>query len=787
MRFLLIIICVSFSFACSALRSDDSIADKTIEEKIHERMWLKIEKPSSPVSPSTLLTYGGVYLSAPMEEIDDYLFSPNLAGYLAVQLDLRMNPVPDGLANLPSLVTLASLTDQHLLLEYFAFLKEAALGYGIRQLVLPATTKMTFEGVQVLRQLQAFDPQYFLAYDQLRFGSVSKKKAFQSLFDHADFWVISKSEMAQVDRMIEKYAKRIKLRAFDLNQPSFLDGASPHLVRKRMSNKMAVQIGRASIVPLQREVDLLPLKEDTLCFITKDPFGVMAEMLRKYTYLITTSDGIANSRAPIVIDNMDVNLADYRSHRRTLIYLGDISVGMKYKDLLDAALLTSTENIMYGYLLPQVLFGVASASGQMPLLETNFAGYSNAPVEKRNILGYASPEMTGLDTDARTQIRSIITEAITTMSTPGCQVAVAVDGSIVLEESYGFLTYDSLIPTDNRTLYDLASVTKVSATLLAVMKLYDLGLIDLDAPLQSYLPQFSGSNKANISLRNVLSHNAGLVSYVPFWERVISEERMEPFYYKTEDDKTYDRRLYGVELTSAIKDSLINWIVQSPVSSEISAKYKYSDIGFMIVHLVVEAIAKQPMEAFLNDHFYHQLGLTKLCFNPRDKGVELFEIAPTEYDYYLRNEQVWGQVHDRNAAVFGGVAGHAGLFSNAHDLLVLMQMLAQNGQYNGTQFLSTATLRYFNNQYFEGNRRGLGWDKRSDIVRNVSSNVSFESFGHTGFTGTVVWVDPQFDLVFIFLSNRVYPDANNYKLIQKDIRTRVQDVVYEAILSKWVN
>ena len=788
MRFLLVILYGCFLLTThGAVCSAGSIEEKTSEERIHERIWLSVDEPSAILTPQSLLTYGGVYLRKPMEDIHNYLFSPHLAGLMAVQMDERMNPVPDGLYQLPTLTTLASISDQQLLEQYFDFLKEAAQGYGIRQLILPSKTNSSERSRHLLQQMHTYDPAFFVDFEKLKFGSINRKKEFQNLFDEADFWIISTSELEQVDRIITKYAKKLDWKESNFIQPSFSEKTDFTLSQKRLSNKMAVDISRSSIVPIQRQPGLLPLKTDTLCFVTNDPFGVMAQMLRKYTYLITTTNGIAQSNAPIIIDNMKVDLSDYKTSNRSVIYLGDLVMGLTYQNKLDAALLTSTGDAMYQYLLPQVLFGVATASGKMPLSMSAFTTYDNSPILKKDILGYAPPEMTGLDEVARERIHDIIKEAINTGSTPGCQVAIAVGGSIVLEEGYGYLTYDSLIATDTKTLYDLASVTKVSATLLAIMKLYEQGKINLDTTLSVYLPRFAHSNKGELTLRQILSHNAGLMSYVPFWEMVIRQERLETFYYKTKEDEKLDRRSYGLEVSPALKDSLINWIIKSPVSKSNPPKYKYSDIGFMILHLVVEAASGQSMESFLRDQFYQDLGLTKLIFNPLEKGVERFEIAPTEYDHYFRNEQVWGQVHDRNAAIFGGVAGHAGLFANAHDLLVLMQMLAQEGQYDGKEYLSPSTVRYFNSQYFEGNRRALGWDKQSDFTKNVSKKASPESYGHTGFTGTVVWVDPQFDLVFVFLSNRVYPDANNYKLIQKDIRTRVQDVVYEAILSKWVN
>jgi CubicO group peptidase (beta-lactamase class C family) len=206
----------------------------------------------------------------------------------------------------------------------------------------------------------------------------------------------------------------------------------------------------------------------------------------------------------------------------------------------------------------------------------------------------------------------------------------------------------------------------------------------------------------------------------------------------------------------------------------------------MILHQLVQVVSGNTLDEYLFKNFYEPLGLKRICFNPMDHGFERFEIAPTEYDYYFRDELVWGEVHDRNAAVFGGVAGHAGLFSNARELLTIMQTLVQGGSYGGHQLLLPATINYFNQQFYPNNRRALGWDKLDEGLKNFSTFSSPASFGHTGFTGTMVWADPLYNLTFVFLSNRIYPNANNHKLNRLDIRTRLQDVVYEALITKWI-
>jgi CubicO group peptidase (beta-lactamase class C family) len=364
-------------------------------------------------------------------------------------------------------------------------------------------------------------------------------------------------------------------------------------------------------------------------------------------------------------------------------------------------------------------------------------------------------------------------------ATPGGQVLVARNGKIVFNKAYGFLTYDSLIKVSDNTLYDIASLTKVTSTLMALMKLVDQDEIELDSTLAHYLPAYRETNKADITIRSLLAHHAGLKSYIPFWKRSLRGDFMDVFYYKTQADESSDQRSYGYHPDPVMLDSLESWIVSSGIDNP---GYRYSDIGFMILHQVIESITGQSIEQFVSDHYYAPLKMSYTMFNPLNKGFEIYQIAPTEYDYYFREEQVWGNVHDRNAAIYGGIAGHAGLFSNAKDLAVLLQMVLQGGRYGGMNFFDPTTLDVFNHTYYSGNRRGLGWDKPGRSNPNISDLASATSFGHTGFTGTMIWVDPEYDLTFIFLSNRIFPDSRNTKLIRLDTRKRMQDLVYHSLL-----
>ena len=257
-------------------------------------------------------------------------------------------------------------------------------------------------------------------------------------------------------------------------------------------------------------------------------------------------------------------------------------------------------------------------------------------------------------------------------------------------------------------------------------------------------------------------------------------DRLDAFYYKTPEDEANDVRTYGYEPDPIMLDTLRSFIVSSDLSRN-PDRYRYSDIGFMILHQIVERITGQPFDQFLTAEFYQPMGLTNTSFNPIQNGVDVMSIAPTEYDQRFRNSLVWGGVHDRNAAVFGGVSGHAGLFSNAKDLAKMMSMYLNGGEFGGRRYLSQEVLNTFNSRLFRNNRRGLGWDKKGGKYSIASSFASDESFGHTGFTGTMVWADPKEDLIFVFLSNRIYPDASNQRISEYDIRKNMHDSLYEAI------
>lgn len=788
----------SSSLVCNQLMAGsfsekvDSIYNRmSAEDRLGQLVWLRAspQKPLESRLAGRLESHGlgGVYFDGPVSGV------PTLKGAsIAVQLDTRINPVPSEMVGLPDLYTLAAITQSDLLSTYFYFLKSTSRALGIDYLILPSIMDSSRMQQTLIDKMVAFDPGFFKKQSILSFEETKRKKDIRRIFDSKEYWVVNDHYLEKAMTGLGRHAEKVNIQNLEYKiKQTIISRVTPSDLaseRKTLPYQLAVALSKASIIPLQRQFGILPLSSDTISFVTNEPYGATANMLRKYTYVITSLADLQKSRSPVVIDNDAVVPPGILASGRTMIFTGSLENSKNWIKQIDAGLIYTHNSDVYNYVIPQQLFGAAGVSGTIPISSPDFASFDNSPIKGKNILGFAPPEMTGLDMIARDRINSIINEAIRSGSTPGCQLAIAQGGAIVMDEPYGFLTYDSLLPVERNTLFDVASVTKVSATLLAVMKLYENGQLDLNQTLGHYLPAYQESNKKDITIKSLLAHNSGLRPYVPFWQKALNTERMEVFYYETEEDRKADKRSYGLKPNPILIDSLNNWILGSSLLKFDSLpSYSYSDIGFMILHQVVEKITQLPLDVYLEKEFYNAMGLKRLTFNPKEKGFDLFEIAPTEYDYYFRNELVWGQVHDRNAAVFGGVAGHAGLFSNAQSLLVILQTLLQGGSYDQKEFLSPATIQYFNRQYFPNNRRALGWDKKDDTVGNTSKFSSDSSFGHTGFTGTMVWVDPSYDLIFVFLSNRIYPNSNNYKLIQKNIRTRIQDVVYEAILAKWMN
>lgn len=440
--------------------------------------------------------------------------------------------------------------------------------------------------------------------------------------------------------------------------------------------------------------------------------------------------------------------------------------------------------------VPQLIFGAIGANGKLPVSASKAIPVGTG-IETKSLkrLGYDYPENHRIDGKILNRIDSVAMEAIKEEATPGCQVLVARHGKIVFSKSYGHLTYEKKKAVTDSTLYDIASITKVAVSTQLMMWLRGNGLIHPDDTISTILPELKGTNKELITIREVMAHQAGLFPFIPYWERTkdSTEHYSEVFYNTVPSDKFCYRLNDTTFICSSIQDSVFNWTLSSRLISPDKDKNifpeKYSDVGYYLLKQVFERITGDSINYFYEENFSLPLGLNRTLYNPL-RAFDKNEIAPTEKDSYFRNQLVWGTVHDQGAALMGGVAGHAGLFSTTLDLAKLGQMNLNQGYYGGTQYLNPEVLEEFTSQQFVDNRKGMGWDRvRSTGRGNTSEYSSEEIFGHTGFTGTSLWMDPKYDLVYVFLSNRVYPEAENKKLLYLDIRTRIHDLIYESMVS----
>lgn len=432
-------------------------------------------------------------------------------------------------------------------------------------------------------------------------------------------------------------------------------------------------------------------------------------------------------------------------------------------------------------LCAQVIMGGIGARGILPVSNKVFETVKTNSLKR---LKYTIPEELGLDPAFFTRIDSIALKIISEKATPGCQILVAKDGSIIYQKSFGYHTYKRGRFVKNTDLYDLASITKIAATTLSVMKLYDERKLDIDQKLDRYLPYLKGTNKEHIIIREMMAHQSKLQAWIPFYQNTMENKRLNM--------KIYSHKLtpeYTIKVAEKFYiDKNYSYILyDSIVQSDLRKKreYKYSDLGFYLLKQSIENLTNKPLNKYVDEKFYKSLGLQYMGFNPLDK-YKPSVIVPTENDTYFRQQLIHGYVHDPGAAMLGGVSGHAGLFSNANDLAILMQMFLQEGYYGGVQYFQPATVKQFTKQQFplNENRRGIGFDKPNPENREngpTCYSVSDESFGHSGFTGTYAWADPEFGLIFIFLSNRIHPTANNTRLIEWNTRTDIQQIIYNAI------
>ena len=433
----------------------------------------------------------------------------------------------------------------------------------------------------------------------------------------------------------------------------------------------------------------------------------------------------------------------------------------------------------------QQIFGAKPFHGKLPVtVSGSHPVASGIETSGQQLLSFVYPEEAGLDGQAFLAIDSLIQQGIDKKAYPGCEVLLSWNGKVVYHKSFGNRVYGDSISVKKDDIYDLASVTKVATTTLAVMKLYEEGKIDLDRKLSTYLPYYRKSNKKNLVIRDILTHQARLQPWIPFYNKVLRDGKPDARLFRKVPDAQFSIQVAdSMFLRSDYPDSLRLEILKSPLEKK--SQYKYSDLGFYLMKELMEAISHQPLDQYVHDNFYQPLGLRTIGFNPV-RNFSKKRIIPTELDTFFRRQLILGYVHDQGAALLGGVSGHAGLFSDALDLGILLEMLLNKGEYDGHRYLKAETVEEFTRVQFPelDNRRGLGFDKPPlHPVPNgpAAMGASSSSFGHSGFTGTYIWADPQDHIGFVFLSNRVYPSAANHELADLNTRTKILDCFYQIV------
>ncbi len=562
------------------------------------------------------------------------------------------------------------------------------------------------------------------------------------------------------------------------------------LAIKKLENKKIayVKFGDAESDPFLKELN----KYATVTQINAKDVATLKQKLSNYNLVIV---GLHKSN--------ESPWKAYKFTKNELSWLGEIArertsnlilaVFAKPYALLDVPTFESIDAVVVGYQnsklaqekTAQVIFGALPAKGILPVSShADFPVNTSIQLESLKRLGYSFPERVGISSSKLARVDEMVKNGIDSLMFPGAQIVVARKGKVIYNKGFGKPTYDSNEKITPDHIYDLASITKILATLPMVMKMEEEGKIALNNTFEELIPDYSNSDLKNVTVLKALSHYGRLPAWIAFYIDTLDDKRKPSSeFYRQQPTSGYSLKVADqLYIKDVYKDSIYNRIGRQHLKSN---RYRYSDIAYYVMKKYIEDTYKERLDSLAEDFLYKPIGATHTGFNPLDKFLK-GDIVPSEEDNYYRYQTVQGYVHDMGAAMQGGVGGHAGLFSNANDVAKIMQMYLQNGYYGGQQFLEARTVKKFNTCYFcdQNVRRGIGFDKPE--VRGggpACSLVSRKSFGHSGFTGTYTWADPEKDLVYVFLSNRTYPSASNTLLVKSGLRTRIQKAIYEAIIN----
>ena len=476
-------------------------------------------------------------------------------------------------------------------------------------------------------------------------------------------------------------------------------------------------------------------------------------------------------------------LNQLNKQNKTILTVFGSPYSLKYFQDFNSVIVAYNEEEVTESITAQIIFGARGAEGTLPVAVGNFEYGSGECTQSNMRLRYGSPLEVNMNAKILKKADAIIYKAIEDRIFPGAQLLVAKDGNVIYEKAYGFHTYDNTIATKTTDLFDIASLTKVTASIPLIMKMQEQGKIDVHQKLGDYYVYPEGSNKKDIIIKEMLCHQSGLPAWIPFYKNSLDAAgNPDTLWYAKKQDSVFSVKILdSLFLKKSFQDSVWKMIYDcglSPVKD-----YKYSDLAYYLLQQIIEKTYKDSLQNITHRYLYAPLGMNYTQYNPKWNGYDLNKIMPTEIEKNFRQSLLLGTVHDQGAALLGGVAGHAGVFSNANDLAKYFQLLLNGGNYGGYKYYEASTIKKFTSKQYSNNRRAIGFDKPTPVGQDgpTCDAASTESFGHTGFTGTIAWADPKSNLIFIFLCNRVYPSAEVNNLAKQNIRPKIQQVIYDAI------
>ena len=630
--------------------------------------------------------------------------------------------------------------------------------------------------------------------------------------------IISEDEINEKCRKILIAKKWMNLDDF---KPIDLDIIHDSLITEK-TNRINQKLVKSSVTLLQNYEDLIPLKRLDTLKIASLSIGeksvAFQEKLNYYTKVDSFSiseDADIKSQALILDKLSKYNLVivsvhksnanawkDYKISKNTDIFLQTIALQSKvvvtvfanpyslnsflFTSNFDALLLGYQNSDLAQKFVAQSIFGGISIKGNLPVSTKHFDIGSSIKTDSTR-LSYSLDLGSSFNSILEFKIDSIVENAISEKAMPGCQILIAKKGDVVFDKSYGHHTYKKQNTVKTSDVYDLASITKIAATVPSLMKLTDDKLFDTANSLGDYL-DLKNSNKNDLKIKDVLTHQAQLISWIPFYRQTLEQDSENKF-IKLRDTlySKFENEIYPIRVADSIylhfsfPDSIIKQIIDSELLEK--KEYVYSDLGYYLLKEIIEDLTQESFDDYLNNNFYKKIGMENLGFLPKN-SINIDRIVPTENDYEFRSQLLKGDVHDMGAAMFGGIGGHAGLFSNANDLAKIMQLYINKGIYGGEFYFSSEIIDEYTKCQFcqEENRRGLGFDKPA--LENQEGGptckcVSELSYGHSGFTGTLAWADPETQIIYIFLSNRIHPNSDNKKLLDLNVRTDIMEQIFK--------